>query len=189
MKGPPVARQIGEILLSPRRIAARVRRLGAALARAYAGRDPLLVAVMKGCVVFVADLVRVWPGPLDLEFVSAESYVGTRPGRVRVALPPGLARRVAGRPVLVIDDIYDTGATLAEVCRALEALRPAEIRSLVMFRRKRPPRAARPRTGAMLSRRCESMPRPRSALAATRAACTVPPDRPLRPPPPPRGRP
>ncbi|MBE3098678.1 MAG: hypoxanthine phosphoribosyltransferase [Planctomycetes bacterium] len=134
-----MAPEIGKVLLTADRIAARVRQLGRRLARAYAGREPVLVAVMKGCFLLAADLVRAWPGPFDVEFISAESYAGTRPGAVRLRVPRGLRSRVAGRPVLVIDDIFDTGATLAKVCRALEALGPAEVRTLVLLRKRRAP--------------------------------------------------
>jgi len=131
--------QIGEVLITADRIAARVRELGAAMARAYAGREPVLVAIMKGCVMLLADLVRAWPGPLSLEFVSAESYDGAKPGAVRVALPPDLGERLAGKPVLVVDDIYDTGRTIAAICHAVEALGPAEVRTLVLLRKCRAP--------------------------------------------------
>jgi hypoxanthine phosphoribosyltransferase len=114
-----------------------VRQLGADLARTYAGREPVLVAIMKGCIVFLADLVRAWPGPMDLEFISSECYDGTQAGQVRLSLPPDLAAQVAGRPVLVVDDICDTGRTLAAVCRTIEAMRPAEVRTLVLFRKQR----------------------------------------------------
>ncbi|MCX5682599.1 MAG: phosphoribosyltransferase family protein [Planctomycetota bacterium] len=136
--------EIGDVLLTPRQIAARVRQLGRTLARHYRGREPVLVAIMNGCVLFLADLVRLWPGPVDLEFISAASYRGTRPGSVRLALPAGFKSRIAGRPVLIIDDIYDTGATLAAVCRQLKAYRPAEVRTLVMFRKKRRRTARKP---------------------------------------------
>lgn len=129
-------RGIGDILISADAIAARVGQLGAELARAYAGHTPVLVAIMKGCVPFLADLVRTWPGPMHLEFVSAESYDGTRAGQVRLAIPADFAGRVAGRRVLVVDDIYDTGATLDTVCRALEAMGPADLRTLVLLRKR-----------------------------------------------------
>jgi hypoxanthine phosphoribosyltransferase len=129
--------EAGEVLITAEQIAARVRDLGADLAGAYAGREPILVAIMKGCILFLADLVRAWPGPMDLEFVSAESYVGTQPATLRVTLPANLAARVAGRPVLVIDDIYDTGRTLDAVARAVEALSPTEVRTLVLLHKRR----------------------------------------------------
>jgi hypoxanthine phosphoribosyltransferase len=128
--------EVGEILISAEQIAARVRQLGDLLTREYAGREPVVVAVMKGCVLFLADLVRAWPGPLDLEFVTAESYEGTQPGQMHLRMPPDLASRVAGRPVVVVDDICDTGATLKAVCQAIRALGPAEVRTLVLLRKR-----------------------------------------------------
>jgi len=127
---------IGDILITAEAIAQRVRNLGGELARVYADRQPVLVAIMKGCVPFLADLMRAWPGPMHLEFVTAESYHGTRPGQVRLALPADFAYRVAGHHVLVVDDIYDTGATLRTVCDALQALEPADLRTLVLLRKR-----------------------------------------------------
>jgi len=129
--------QVGDILITSEEIARRVRELGAELAEAYAGREPVLVAIMKGCLVFMADLVRAWPGPMDLEFVTAESYDGTRAGSLRLELPPDFGRRVVGRPVLVIDDICDTGATLAAVTAAIRALGAAEVSTLVLLSKSR----------------------------------------------------
>lgn len=131
-----MSNEIGETLISAEKIAERVRQLGAALGEAYAGREPVIVAIMKGCVPFLADLVRAWPGPMHLEFVSAESYHGTAPGEVRLSLPTDFAHRVAGRHVLVVDDIYDTGATLSKVCGTLAALEPADLRTLVLLRKR-----------------------------------------------------
>jgi hypoxanthine phosphoribosyltransferase len=127
----------GEILIPADRIAARVSSLAAELARAYAGRDPVLVAIMKGCVLFLADLVRAWPAVMDIEFVTARSYRGTEPGEVQLTLPAELAEVARGRPVLVVDDIFDTGRTLGAVCRAVEKLRPADLQTLVFLRKRR----------------------------------------------------
>jgi hypoxanthine phosphoribosyltransferase len=129
--------RIGEILIDADAIARRVRALGRELADTYRGREPVLVAVMKGCVLFLADLVRAWEGPMDLEFVTAESYEGTEPTDVRLTVPDGFAERVAGRPVLVVDDIYDTGATLAAVRQALVDMGAEEVRSIVLLRKPR----------------------------------------------------
>lgn len=127
----------GDILIPAERIAARVGELADELSRAYAGREPVLVAIMKGCVLFLADLVRAWPAPMDIEFVTARSYEGTEPGDVRLTLGPEIQEVVPGRPVLVIDDIFDTGRTLSAVCRAIEGLRPADLRTLVLLRKRR----------------------------------------------------
>ncbi len=139
-----MAEQPGDILIPADRIAARVGELADELARAYAGREPVLVAVMKGCVLFLADLVRAWPAPMDIEFVTARSYAGTEPGQVRLTLPPEVHEVVPGRPVLVVDDIFDTGRTLSAVCRALDALGPADLRTLVLLRKRRRPAARAP---------------------------------------------
>jgi hypoxanthine phosphoribosyltransferase len=127
----------GDVLISAEAIAARVAALGQDLSRHYAGRRPVIVAVLKGCILFVADLVRAWPGPISLEFVTAESYDGAEAGEVHLAMPTDMAKHVAGRPVVVVDDIYDTGRTLAAVCRAIEALGPTEVRTLVLLRKRR----------------------------------------------------
>jgi hypoxanthine phosphoribosyltransferase len=145
-----MANEIGETLISAEAIAERVRELGATLSKAYAGREPVIVAIMKGCVPFLADLVRAWPGPMHLEFVSAESYHGTAAGEVRLSLPTDFAHRVASRHVLVIDDIYDTGATLSKVCGAIGALEPADLQTLVLLRKRL---ASRPSPPAGVPRR------------------------------------
>ena len=134
---------IGDILIPAGAIAERVRQL-AELGRVYTGRVPVLVAIMKGCLVFLADVVRAWPGPMDIEVVTAQSYDGTQAGSVRLELPADFPHRIAGRPVVVIDDICDTGGTLVAVCAALRAMGPAEIRTLVLLRKHRSPTACPP---------------------------------------------
>jgi hypoxanthine phosphoribosyltransferase len=136
--------EVGEILIPADRIADRVRELGRTLAGAYAGREPVVIAIMKGCVLFLADLVRAWGEAarpehpaMDLEFVSVRSYEGTEPGEVHITLPEGLEARVAGRPVLVLDDIFDTGRTLVAVCREVERLEAAELKTLVLLAKRR----------------------------------------------------
>jgi hypoxanthine phosphoribosyltransferase len=125
----------GEILISAESIAGRVAALGRDLSHHYVAHKPVLVGVMNGCIPFVTDLVRALPGPIDVEFVTAQSYNGTTAGAVRLTLPDTLARRVAGRSVVIVDDIFDTGRTLTAVCRAVEALSPADVRTLVLLRK------------------------------------------------------
>jgi hypoxanthine phosphoribosyltransferase len=127
---------VGDILISSDAIARRVAELGAELGRTYADREPVLVAIMKGCIVFLADLVRAWPGPMDLEVVTAQSYDGVKAGAIRLDVAHDFARHVAGRPVIIIDDICDTGGTLTAVSDAIRAMGPAEIRTLVLLRRR-----------------------------------------------------
>jgi len=130
--------RIGDILISGDRIAARVRELVETMAPLYRGRTPVFVAILHGCRPFAEDLARQWPEPAAIECVSARSYDGTVSGRLTVTLPPGLGDKVAGRPVLLIDDIYDTGRTLAAVERKIKALHPQEVRTCVFLRKRHP---------------------------------------------------
>ena len=106
---------------------ARVRALGRRIRRDYRDREPMLVGILHGAFVFMADLVREIDLPLTCEFLRASSYAGTRSsGRPRVGAIP--ARRLAGRHVLVVEDIVDTGLTARRILRELRARRPASLR-------------------------------------------------------------
>jgi hypoxanthine phosphoribosyltransferase len=129
---------IGEILIGADRIAARVRELVEAVAPAYAGRRPVFVGIMEGCRPFAESFARQWPEPAAIECVSARSYEGTVAGKLSVTLPPDLGAKVAGRPVLLIDDIFDSGHTLAAVKRKIKACRATEVRTLVLLRKLHP---------------------------------------------------
>jgi hypoxanthine phosphoribosyltransferase len=107
---------IGEIYLSRDEIGRRVAELGAELAAAYAGRDPLLVAPLKSSAVFLADLSRALPVAHGLDFVELAPYRGDG-GAVRVL--KDLDTAVAGRDVLIVEDVVDTGLTLDFLVRTL----------------------------------------------------------------------
>jgi hypoxanthine phosphoribosyltransferase len=124
---------IERVVVSAEDIERRVRELGAELSERFAGRDLLVIAIMKGCVLFLADLVRAMPLPLDLEFVYCTSYHGTRPGTLELAHRATLPEEVRGRHVLVVDDIFDTGATLAHVVAQLRDLGAEEVTTAVML--------------------------------------------------------
>lgn len=116
-------------LLSRREIEEAVRRLAAELDRDYAGLEPLLVGVLRGAFIFLADLVREMGTPLGVEFLRLASYeAGTQTsGRPRVAA--GLPRAaVAGRHVVIVEDMVDTGLTTRAALRYLGRSRPASLR-------------------------------------------------------------
>ena len=129
---------IAEILISEQRIRERVAEMGRELTSRYAGREPLVVAVMHGCVLFLADLLRQMPLPLDLEFVYCKSYVGAEPGPLEFSQRSSFASTVGGRDVLVVDDIFDTGRTMAHVVEQLVALGAAEVTTAVLLEKKLP---------------------------------------------------
>ena len=103
------------ILLSREQIAARVRELGQAITRDYAGEKPLFVCVLKGSVVFFADLVRSVDLPVQFEFMTASSYGSATVSSGKVHVVSGLDEKIKGRHVILVEDIIDSGRTIAFV--------------------------------------------------------------------------
>jgi hypoxanthine phosphoribosyltransferase len=126
--------------LSREAIAARVAELGRDITRDYAGKEVLLVGVLKGAFVFLADLMRAVDMPVQIDFVELASYGkgATSAGQVKVLLD--LQGSLAGRHVLVVEDILDTGLTLAFLLERLRARQPASLKLCVLLT-KRIPRA------------------------------------------------
>ena len=116
-----------EILLSAERLAARIQQMGPQIRDHYGADEPLLlVGVLRGAVVFLADLMRAIPGPVECEFVAIESYVRTESsGDPR--LVADIRVDLAGRHVIVVEDIVDTGQTLAFLRGVLAKRQPASI--------------------------------------------------------------
>jgi hypoxanthine phosphoribosyltransferase len=114
-------------------IADRVRELGHELAGVYAGRPLTLVGVLHGSIVLVADLIRAMPIPHQIAFVRAASYRGaaTTGSNLETSLE-GLPD-LAGRDVLLIDDIFDTGRTLAALANSIQSHGPASLRTAVLL--------------------------------------------------------
>jgi hypoxanthine phosphoribosyltransferase len=116
-----------EVLIDAERIAARVRELGADIRRRF-GDDAsvTVVGVLKGSFLFMADLVRGIPGPVVCEFLGVSSYVGTESSGA-VQITQDLRGDISGRHVLLVEDIVDTGLTLAYLRRTLNARNPASL--------------------------------------------------------------
>jgi hypoxanthine phosphoribosyltransferase len=124
-----------EILLSAERIRDRVAEMARQIARDYHGRPVTVVGVLTGCLIFVADLVRQIDLPLKIFLVQASSYRGqvTTPSDLRLSLDqlPDLS----GREVLLLDDILDTGETLAQVAAHIRGLGATSFRVGVLLRK------------------------------------------------------
>lgn len=119
--------RLGQVYLGREELAARVRDLGAQIGADYSGRDLLLVVVLRGAVVFGSDLSRAVPIPHELDFVSLAGYGAPAgsPGAVRFM--KDLDAPIAGRDVLLVENVVDTGLSLNYLLKALEPRRPRDV--------------------------------------------------------------
>jgi hypoxanthine phosphoribosyltransferase len=120
-------------LLSAAQIRARVEEMGRELDLTYRGKRPLLVAILKGSYIFLADLSRALSEPHEIDFVATAAYEGreARPGHVRLLKDMDLD--IAGRHVLIVEDIVDSGRTLARICELFSARGPASLQVVTLL--------------------------------------------------------
>ena len=118
---------IEEILLSEEQIKARIRELCEELNREYADKDPVVVGVLKGVVVFYADMIREFKFPCQLDFMWLSSYSGTTStGKMQVK--KDLSADITGRHVLILEDIFDTGHSLDFTYKHLLSKNPESLK-------------------------------------------------------------
>jgi hypoxanthine phosphoribosyltransferase len=118
---------IGEILVQPDELQQRVRQLGEQISRDYAGKDLLLVGVLKGAVFFLSDLMRCIEIPCEVDFMAVASYGSATESSGVVRILKDLDAAIEGRHVLIVEDIVDSGLTLQYLLRSLGARGPASI--------------------------------------------------------------
>jgi hypoxanthine phosphoribosyltransferase len=130
-----LTKTIKRVLFSAGEIACRVKELGAQITDDYLtgsaqdnqGRPLLVVGILKGAIVFMTDLIRVLDFPVECDFMAMSSYRDkTAPGEVRIL--KDLDRSIAGRDVLIVEDIVDTGHTLSHTIKGLSVRNPATLR-------------------------------------------------------------
>jgi len=122
-----LANDLSKVLLSEAEIQGRVAALGAQLAAEYAGRDLLVVGILSGSFPFIADLVRQINLPLAIDFISVSSYGDRTRSSGVVRMLKDLNHSIAGRDVLLVEDIIDTGLTLSYLVENLKTRRPASL--------------------------------------------------------------
>jgi hypoxanthine phosphoribosyltransferase len=133
-KDKPLSQFRLEVLFTPDDIEAAVGRLASEIRQDYHDKDPVLVGVLKGCFVFMADLVRALDMPLETEFISLSSYGPGRIGsRGKIEVVQGLRKLVRGRHVVIVEDIVDTGLTVDFALRYVRRRRPASVRVCALF--------------------------------------------------------
>ena len=126
-------RDLETVLFTPEEIQARVKEIGAALTEEYQGKKPLLLCIMKGSLIFTADLMREMNMPCTLESITLSSYraMATHPGEIK--MKGSFELDVTGRDVIVIEDILDTGKTLHFLMNLLKAQDPASVKLVVLL--------------------------------------------------------
>jgi hypoxanthine phosphoribosyltransferase len=119
---------IAEILIPSDRLQARIAELGAEISRDYEGKDLLLLAVLKGSVLFLSDLMRRIEIPHAIDFMATSSYGAGMESSGAVRILKDLDAPIDGRNVLIVEDIIDTGRTLSYLKRLLAARQPRSLR-------------------------------------------------------------
>ncbi len=119
---------IGKILFTQEEIADIVRNMGRQISEDYKGKNLLLVGVLKGSLVFMADLMREITVPCSLDFLSVSSYGGGTVTSGEVRILKDLDSSLEGKDLLIVEDILDSGVTLSFLLKTLSARRPASIR-------------------------------------------------------------
>ena len=116
------------LLYSREQIAQRVRELAAIISADYAGSDLVLVGILRGAFVFLADLIRQLTIPVIVDFIGAASYGSQTQTSGQVAITKELQVSVSGREILLVEDIEDTGVTLQAIQNKLRELKPRSIK-------------------------------------------------------------
>jgi hypoxanthine phosphoribosyltransferase len=119
--------EVGDILVQRDELEHRIRELGAEISRDYAGREVLLVGVLKGAVFFLADLMRQLDVECEVDFMAVSSYGASTDSSGVVRILKDLDAPIEGRDVLIVEDIVDSGLTLSYLFRMLRARGPASL--------------------------------------------------------------
>lgn len=118
--------ELRKVLIPQNRLQERVSELGLEISQAFDGKDLAIVAILKGSFIFAADLLRAMTIPCSIDFMGISSYAG-QPGSGVVRITKDLDESIAGRSVLLIEDIIDTGLTANYLLHTLRQRRPASV--------------------------------------------------------------
>lgn len=129
----PYARDISRVLIEEAALQARVREMGAAIAKDYGGKRPVFIGVLKGVLFFMADLLREVHIPVEVDFMSISSYSPETREHGVVRITKDLETPLEGRHVIFVEDMIDTGLTLGYLLKLLETRNPASMEVAVLF--------------------------------------------------------
>ena len=131
-----------KVLFSQEDIARRVAEMGAELTERFQGKKPLFLGVLKGCFVFMSDLIRSCPLKSDLEFIAVSSYGNATSSSGRVQITHDVQQDITGRDLIIVEDILDSGNTLYYLLDVLKLRKAASIRICTLL--DKPERRAKP---------------------------------------------
>ena len=125
-------KDIQSVLITEEELKAKVREIGAKISEDYKGKEPIFVGVLKGCFVFMSDLVRSVSINCSMDFMAVSSYSGTKTtGAVKIN--KDLSEDICGKDVIIVEDILDSGVTLNYLKNYLMVRRPASIRIVTLM--------------------------------------------------------
>lgn len=124
---------IAEVFASEQQLRERVEAIGRQITEDYAGREPVFVGVLKGCFIFMADLVRACDVKCTVDFMVVSSYGSGTVSSGAVEIVKDLSQDIAGRDVIIVEDILDSGNTLSYLKRYMQARNPASIRIVTLM--------------------------------------------------------
>ena len=126
-------KDIESMFASEEQLKAKVQELGAQITKDYEGKCPVFVGVLKGCFLFMADLVRACDIPCTVDFMMVSSYKNGTSSTGAVEIVKDLSEDIEGRDVIIVEDILDSGNTLSYLTRFLNARKPASIRIVTLM--------------------------------------------------------
>lgn len=119
---------IEKVLITKEQLAARIEELGSEITAEYAGKDILMIGVLRGAVIFMADLARAIKVPVALDFMAVSSYGASTSSSGIVRILKDLDEEIAGKHLLIVEDIIDSGLTLKYLLENLKSRKPASVR-------------------------------------------------------------
>ena len=119
---------VENIMISEEQLKNRIGELAARLSKEYEGKRPLMVAILKGSIMFYADLLRAMTIPIEMDFMAISSYGAGAKSSGEVKLIKDLDRKIEGRDVIIVEDIIDSGYTLSYLKRMLYSRKPASVK-------------------------------------------------------------
>ena len=133
----PLSEDVREVVVTAEEIRRVVSEIGASISRDYAGRRPVLVGALKGVLYFLSDLVRAITIPVELDLIAISNYSAAARERGLVRLVKDLDTSIAGRHVIFVEDVVDTGLTLGYILRNLRLRQPASLEVCALFNKPR----------------------------------------------------